>query len=223
MKRDTIADYLALQRDPVYANYFRQSGTLPLVLEEKTLRDWSRKHDQPLGLVFDNSPFYLVLRDLVAPSGKPPFAYARVIHTGGKAGAVILPVYRGRAALLRHYRHASRDSVWELPRGFMSPGEPLSGTAARELWEELGADPEKTAFTLLGQVQADSGIIAARAEVYLAELSMAPTERPADPTEGIQRVRWADRAALRDMCAAGEIVDGFTLSSLTLWTAAEAR
>jgi 8-oxo-dGTP pyrophosphatase MutT (NUDIX family) len=55
----------------------------------------------------------------------------------------------GRVAFVRH--HYGDRRRWELPGGGAKPREPLAAAAAREAWEELGADV--TAWEELGSVR----------------------------------------------------------------------
>ncbi|MBQ8509849.1 MAG: GNAT family N-acetyltransferase [Clostridia bacterium] len=51
------------------------------------------------------------------------------------AFAVIAARYRGQWLLVRHRER----STWEIPGGHREPGEDITATARRELWEETGA------------------------------------------------------------------------------------
>lgn len=60
-----------------------------------------------------------------------------MICTG--SGVVIVPVLAdGRLALIRQYRHAPDDFVFEFPAGLIDPGEDEVVCARRELEEEAG-------------------------------------------------------------------------------------
>ena len=69
------------------------------------------------------------------------------------------------------------------------------------------------ALSLLGRVQADSGLAAGYAQVYLAELSACEVSAG---HEGIRDLLWLTREQLREAISRGEITDGFTLSALAL-------
>src|SRR4029453_695904 len=49
----------------------------------------------------------------------------------------------GRVVLIRQYRYAADQSLWELPAGRLDPGETPAEGAARELEEEVGLRAEK--------------------------------------------------------------------------------
>ena len=59
-----------------------------------------------------------------------------VKHPGG---AVIVAINdKDEVCLLKQYRHAVREHIWELPAGCLEPNEPPLETAKRELTEETG-------------------------------------------------------------------------------------
>lgn len=49
----------------------------------------------------------------------------------------------GRVVLVRQYRHAIGQWIWELPAGTVEPGEDLEAAARRECAEEVGLHPER--------------------------------------------------------------------------------
>jgi ADP-ribose pyrophosphatase len=62
-----------------------------------------------------------------------------VRHRGSVAA---LPVHDdGRVVLVRQYRHAVGDDVWELPAGRLDPDESPETGVRRELEEEVGLSP----------------------------------------------------------------------------------
>jgi ADP-ribose pyrophosphatase len=64
-----------------------------------------------------------------------------VRHRGSVA---VLPVHAdGRVVLVRQYRYAVNQLVWELPAGRLDPGESPEDGARRELEEEVGLRPDR--------------------------------------------------------------------------------
>lgn len=59
-----------------------------------------------------------------------------VRHPG--AAAVVAVDSADRVCLVRQYRHAVADFLWEIPAGKLDPGEPPEACAVRELQEETG-------------------------------------------------------------------------------------
>lgn len=59
-----------------------------------------------------------------------------ITHTGS---VVVLPALSdGRIVMVRQYRHAARQYLWELVAGRIDKGETVKQAAARELLEETG-------------------------------------------------------------------------------------
>ena len=59
---DSITQYfqLAARRPELFA----PSDQIPLCIDEETLRNYSASTGKPVGVVYDNSPYYFVLADL---------------------------------------------------------------------------------------------------------------------------------------------------------------
>ncbi|MBI3819794.1 MAG: NUDIX hydrolase [Planctomycetes bacterium] len=64
-----------------------------------------------------------------------------VVHHGA---AVFAPIPRkGRILLIRQYRHAAGDYLWEIPAGRVERGERALATAKRELAEECSLEARR--------------------------------------------------------------------------------
>lgn len=75
-----------------------------------------------------------IVRETVA--GAEPIVREVVRHPG--AVVVLAITEDNQIALIRNWRIALEDWVWELPAGTMEPPEPAERCAARELEEEVG-------------------------------------------------------------------------------------
>ncbi|HVB14315.1 MAG TPA: NUDIX hydrolase [Candidatus Dormibacteraeota bacterium] len=64
-------------------------------------------------------------------------AEREVVHHPGGVGVVALQD-DGSVVLVRQYRHAAQELLWEIPAGGREPGESPLETARRELAEETG-------------------------------------------------------------------------------------
>jgi ADP-ribose pyrophosphatase len=85
---------------------------------------------------FHGAVFDLVTDDVVMPDGT--IAARDYIRHGGAVAVVALDDQE-QVALVRQYRHATREVLWELPAGLLdAPGEEPDVAAARELAEEAG-------------------------------------------------------------------------------------
>lgn len=130
-------------------------------------------------------------------------------------GAVlILPWFSdGRVALIRNYRVAVGETVWELPAGTLEPPEEPAATAARELQEETGYRAAR--LEPLGRLLMSPGILNERMHLFAAtELTPGPTAL--EQGEEIETHLFAWEAAL-EMIDGGEICDAKSVAALLLW------
>ncbi|MFG2243708.1 NUDIX hydrolase [Spirillospora sp. NPDC048823] len=136
-------------------------------------------------------------------------AYLRVVHANRQAGAAVLATCDGRAVLMRHFRHATREWHWEIPRGSPEPGETPEQTARRELEEEIGVPARSIEF--LGDFYADTGVVGSKAGLFWADVAHP---RDSHPEEGIDRIELFSPQQLDLMLDRGEITDSFTMAAL---------
>ena len=59
-------------------------------------------------------------------------------HPG--AAAIVPIIAPGEVLLIKQYRHALKQYIWEIPAGTLDPDEPVMDCARRELIEETGED-----------------------------------------------------------------------------------
>ncbi len=77
-----------------------------------------------------------VRRDEVEEPGGVQVTREVITHPGS---VVVLPIFDdGRILMIRQYRHATRQYLWELVAGRIDHGETVKHAAARELKEETG-------------------------------------------------------------------------------------
>jgi 8-oxo-dGTP pyrophosphatase MutT (NUDIX family) len=86
----------------------------------------------------------------------------------GCTGVAVLPVVEGRLLLQRVYRHPVSRWGWEVPRGFVEPGETVAEGALRELLEETGLRCAPAALWPLGELSPEPGVINARILLFAA-------------------------------------------------------
>lgn len=115
----------------------------------------------------------LTIDEVTLPNGH--YATLEIIHHPGGAAIVALDDER-RVCLLKQYRHAAGEWLWELPAGKLEPGEPPLNTAQRELIEEAGV--EAANWSSLGHCTPSPGILTEVVHLYLATGLTAVSSAP---------------------------------------------
>jgi len=129
-----------------------------------------------------------------------------VVHPGG--AVAILPVEGDDCYLLRQYRFAVDDYIYEAPAGTIDEGEEPHETAYRELIEETGMKAET--FVPKGWIYPSPGYTDERIWLYLAKGLSPCSDYGMDDDEVIEVVRIPVRD-LQAMIADGRIVDAKTI------------
>ncbi len=199
---------------------FVEMPLLPVICtDRKKISEFIKNTGKPLGVVYNNYPFFYVVADLcVKGTPEQPFyySYARVVYPDAQSnGTVTIPYWNGKFGLISTYRHAPRQNTgWEFPRGFFDARAitPLFN-AHKELWEETGIQPnEILKTTYLGDVCADAGLSSGKVQLYLAEITL-PKSISLEADEGIDKYHWFSLKEMMQMIENEQIVDGFTLSA----------
>lgn len=115
-----------------------------------------------------------------------------VVHHHG--GACILPVDEaGNVYLVRQFRYAIGEEIWELPAGKLEAGEDPFEAAKRELGEECGLTADH--FTDLGVVYPTVGYDSERIYIWAAT-GLHPAARHLDEDEFLDVVKMPLEKAL---------------------------
>ncbi len=133
-----------------------------------------------------------------------------VRHPGASAVVACLP--GGKIVLVRQYRYALNEYVWEVPAGRLEPGEDPLEAARRELAEETGYTARE--MTFMAKLYSSPGCSDEVVHLYRAE-GLVPGEPSPDPQERLE-VRQFDILEALDLIAAGQITDSKTVSAILL-------
>ena len=141
-----------------------------------------------------------------------------VVRQRGSVAA--LPVHPdGRVVLVRQYRYAVDDHVWELPAGRIDPGETPEEGARRELEEEVGLRPATLEPFL--EFWTTPGFCDEVMHLYRASDLESVPPRP-EEDENIEAGTFSLEEAL-EMLGRGEIREGKTVVALLLESQRRAR
>lgn len=136
---------------------------------------------------------------------------AIIRHPGS---AVMMAVdERDRVLLVKQFRLPAERDLWELPAGRVDPGETPLQAAKRELREETGYSAKL--WTKLITFWASPGYVDEKMNLFLATGLKEGAQEPMED-ERIE-MRWFTRKELRELVAAGKILDGKTLIGYFLW------
>jgi ADP-ribose diphosphatase len=133
-----------------------------------------------------------------------------VRHQGSVAALPVLD--DGRVVLVRQYRYAVDERVWEIPAGRLDPGETAAEGARRELEEEVGL--RASALDPLLEFYATPGFCDERLHLFRASGLREIPPRPEDD-ERIRKGTFTLEEA-RAMMRRGEVRDSKTLLALLL-------
>lgn len=139
-----------------------------------------------------------------------------VEHPGSYAIAA-LPA-ADRVVLIRQYRHAAGQALWEIPAGTAEKDEGCEDGALRELREETGYTADS--LELLCAVYPTPGYDTERVHIYAARgLHAGPQQLEEDERIDVRDVTFEEAWAMQ---ASGQIVDMKTVLAL-LWLAPRRR
>ncbi len=133
-----------------------------------------------------------------------------VEHPG--ATAVIPMLNESRVLLLKQYRHALKEYIWEIPAGTLDPQESVINCAKRELIEETGYSADQ--WQKLAEITPVPGYSDERIHIYLAT-ELQPAEQNLD-TDEIINVHEVEYSEAIEMIKMGEIQDAKSITGLFL-------
>jgi ADP-ribose pyrophosphatase len=116
--------------------------------------------------------------------------------------------------LIRQYRYAVNQWLWELPAGSMDPGETPEVAAARECHEEIGQLP--VALVALGSFLPTPGICDEAMHFFRLDGLVTPPEAADPDPDEVIVPHTVSVTEARQMLARGEITDMKTALALSL-------
>lgn len=129
-----------------------------------------------------------------------------VKHPGGSVIAAIND--KNEVCLLKQWRHALQQHIWELPAGCLEPNEPALETAKRELEEEAGVIANQ--WRSLGRITPSPGFSNEILYFFEArELSEGIVNL--DDAEQLE-AHWLSLDAIKEMVRSGELIDAKSLA-----------
>jgi len=161
-------------------------------------------------VIFTGKSFGVRRDELIEPSGVRTMREV-VTHPGS---VVILPVLPdGKIVLVRQYRHATAQYLWELVAGRMEKGEDPKRGAARELIEETGFRAKK--LTVFLDFFPTPGFLEERMYLLLAEDLTAGEAQPEEDEK--LSVGTYSRKQLEEMIRTGRMKDAKSIAGLLFY------
>ncbi|MGB2633033.1 MAG: NUDIX hydrolase [Candidatus Acidiferrum sp.] len=152
-----------------------------------------------------------VRRDEVEEPGGVRATREVITHSGS---VVVLPVFDdGRILMIRQYRHAARQYLWELVAGRIDRGETVKHAAARELKEETGYRAAK--YHQFLNFFPSPGFLQERMHLLLAKGLKAGEAEPEADEKIISHAYSANE--LKTMIKRGELKDGKSIAGILFY------
>ncbi|NLD84750.1 MAG: NUDIX hydrolase [Actinomycetales bacterium] len=160
--------------------------------------------------IFDGRIVRLRIDTLTMPGGGTA---DREICGHDDAAAVVAVDAEDRIVLVRQYRHAVGERLWELPAGLCDvEGEPPLETARRELVEEAGLEADEWRPVI--EIVPSPGFCTERVHVFLAT-GLTEVDRPeASHEEADMEVARIPVAEAVDAVLDGRIVNGIAVAGI---------
>ncbi len=158
-------------------------------------------------IVYEGKVFGIRRDEIIEPSGVRT-TREMITHPGS---VVVLPVLPdGRIVLIRQYRYAARQYLWELVAGRIDAGESPREAAARELIEETGYRAKS--FRIFLDVFPTPGFLEERMYILLAQGLTAGQAQPEEDEKIVARAY--RRKELEEMIRRGKLRDAKTIAGI---------
>ena len=115
-----------------------------------------------------------------------------------------------RVVLIRQFRHAADDFIYEVPAGRLDPGESPEECAARELAEETGYRAARLEH--LTTIYTTPGFIDEKIHLFMASgLREGEHRREADELLELHRFRWSE---VMELVRSGKVMGSKSLTTI---------
>jgi ADP-ribose pyrophosphatase len=156
-------------------------------------------------------PVFGIRRDKVREPGGLRTTREVITHPGS---VVVLPVLPdGRIVLIRQYRHAARQFLWELVAGRIDAGEVPRQAAKRELIEETGY--RARSFRIFLDVFPSPGFLEERMYILLAEGVTPGKAKPEEDEKIVSRAYSVTE--LKQMIRKGRLRDSKSIAGILFY------
>ena len=159
--------------------------------------------------IYNGKIFDVVVEKVTLPNGMTKNREV-VRHPG--AAAMVPLLDDGKVVLIKQYRHAVGEFLWEIPAGTLEPPEEPVECARRELVEETGY--EASSLDILAQILPAPGYTDERIHIFLAT-GLTPAEQKLEDDEILKAEPTHFETAL-EMIKKGKIRDAKTIAGLLL-------
>ena len=157
-------------------------------------------------VIYDGKVIHVRKDKVLCPNGNESFREI-VDHHGGVG---VLAMHKGKIALVKQFRYAYKETLYEMPAGKLEKDEdPLEG-GKRELEEEVGYHADNLIY--LGRMYPSCGYTNEIIYLYKAE-NMRKTHTNLDEDEFLD-VEWFSLEEIKKMVNEGKIVDAKTICAL---------
>ena len=175
----------------------------------------SRIRNQALGLppegsqvgIISEDPWVTVIRDAVEFSDGDIRLHTRTMNRNNE-GVAILPFFENQIILIRHFRHALRKSILEIPRGAIDENTTIEQTARNELLEEIGGLASE--LIPLGFIYGTTNLFANGSYLFFTKLEALGSPQLDEGVEAIERYSVKE---FESLLLAGEIQETHTISA----------
>jgi len=125
--------------------------------------------------------------------------------------AVVVENAEHQVLLIQAYRYTINSIDWEIPAGWIEPGESIIEAAKREVWEETGY--ETTNLEVTYTYNPLKGI--AKQKFHIVKGQATKKTHDFDTNE-VKAVKWVSRQEIMQKIAQMQLKDDFTLIGLLL-------